>query len=254
MKKMEFSFADKVVLVTGAAGGIGRAISEQFGAAGARLFINGFQSEKLARFSAELSKQGVENSYMAIDITALGAPEELVGAVIAKYGKIDVLVNCAGTNRPQSAEDVTEQNWDVILGVNLKALFFMCQAAGREMIKRNGGKIINISSQAGIAAIPARAAYGASKGGVNQLTRNLALDWAKYNITVNAVAPTFVQTPLTKNMLADPDFQKYVIASIPLGRMAQPEEVAYATVFLASDFADMITGHILLVDGGWTIH
>lgn len=254
MKKPEFSFANKVVLVTGAAGGIGRAISEQFGAAGARLFLNGFQEEKLAKFALELSKQGVQNDHKAIDITALGAPEELVGAVIEKFGKIDVLVNCAGINRPQSAEDVTDRNWDNILDVNLKALFFMCQAAGRELIKRDGGKIVNISSQAGIVAIPGRTAYAASKSGVNQLTRNLALEWAKFNINVNAVAPTFVLTSLTKNMLADEDFQKYVIASIPLGRMAEPEEVAYATLFLASDMANMITGHVLSVDGGWTIH
>ena len=121
------------------------------------------------------------------------------------------------------------------------------------MIKSGGGKIINISSQAGIAALPLRAAYCSSKGGVNQLTRQLAYDWAKYNINVNAVAPTFVRTPLTESMLDDEAFKNYVLGSIPLGRMAEPEDVAYAVLFLASDLANMITGHILTIDGGWTI-
>ena len=121
------------------------------------------------------------------------------------------------------------------------------------MIKRGGGKIINLSSQAGLIALPLRAAYCSSKGGVNQLTRTLAMEWAKHNILVNAVAPTFVLTPLTEGMLKDEDFKRYVLGNIPLGRMATPEEVAYAALFLASDLANMITGHILNVDGGWTI-
>jgi len=132
-------------------------------------------------------------------------------------------------------------------------MFFLCYAAGREMIKRKRGKIVNISSQAGMVALPLRAAYCSSKGGVNQLTRALAYEWAKYNINVNAVAPTFVRTPFTRNMFADKHFERFVMDSIPLGRMAQQEDVAYAALFLASDFASMITGHILSVDSGWTI-
>jgi 2-deoxy-D-gluconate 3-dehydrogenase len=132
-------------------------------------------------------------------------------------------------------------------------MFFLSQAVGKEMIKMGGGKIINISSQAGIVALPLRSAYCSSKGGVNQLTRTLAYEWAKYNINVNAIAPTFVLTPLTEGMLEDEDFKKYVMDSIPLGRLARPEDIAYAALFLASDFASMITGHILTVDGGWTI-
>ena len=121
------------------------------------------------------------------------------------------------------------------------------------MIEKGKGKIVNISSQAGSVAIPYRAAYCSSKGGVNQLTRVLALEWSQYNINVNAVAPTFVETEMTKKMFADPEFKKFVLDSIPMARMASPEEVAYPVLFLATDFADMITGHILLVDGGWTI-
>jgi NAD(P)-dependent dehydrogenase (short-subunit alcohol dehydrogenase family) len=149
---------------------------------------------------------------------------------------------------------VTEKNWDDVLNINLKAMFFVSQAAGREMIKKGGGKIINISSQAGIVALPLRTAYCSSKGGVNQLTRTLALEWAKHNILVNAIAPTFVLTAFTEGMLKDKAFKKYVLDSIPLGRMATPDEIAYAALFLASDLSNMITGHILAVDGGWTAH
>jgi 2-deoxy-D-gluconate 3-dehydrogenase len=121
------------------------------------------------------------------------------------------------------------------------------------MIQKGGGKIINISSQAGSVAIPLRAAYCSSKGGVDQLTRVLTLEWSKYNIKVNAVAPTFVKTDMTNKMFEDPEFKKFVLDSIPLGRLASPEEVAYPVLFLASEYAEMITGHILMVDGGWTI-
>ncbi|MGB6065617.1 MAG: glucose 1-dehydrogenase [Desulfomonilaceae bacterium] len=253
MKKPELSLHDRVALITGAGGGIGRAIAFAFGAAGARVFLSATSPKKLADLSAELTAEGVEAAFKAIDIRPAGASGELVNSVVQTMGSIDILVNSAGINRPQKPEDVTEENWDAVLETNLKATFFMSQAAGKEMIKQKAGKIINISSQAGFVGLPLRAAYCSSKGGVNQLTRTLALEWAQHNILVNAIAPTFVLTPLTKGMFEDKDFLKYVLDSIPLGRMAEPEEIAYAALFLASDLSNMITGHILTVDGGWTI-
>jgi 2-deoxy-D-gluconate 3-dehydrogenase len=253
MNKPELSLEDRVALVTGASGGIGRAIVGLFGRAGATLFLNGVKEEKLAGLSEDLGQKGIPNEFKALDITTPGAAEALVRTAVDKWGRIDVLVNCAGINRPQKAEEVSETNWDDVMTINLKALFLVSQAAGRQMIKQRKGKIINISSQAGSVALPLRAAYCSSKGGVDQLTRTLALEWSKYNINVNAVAPTFVNGPWAGNMLKDKEFKKYVFDSIPLGRLAEPQEVAYATLFLATDFADMITGHILLVDGGWTI-
>jgi len=253
MKRPELSLDGKVALITGAAGGIGEAIARNFGAAGARLFLNGVREEKLKTLSSALASGGVEVGYKAIDITVSGAPQELVDDVIRRMGRIDIFVNSAGINRPQRSVDVTEKNWDDVLDINMKATFFVCQAAGREMIKKGGGKIVNISSQAGLVALPLRAAYCSSKGGVNQLTRTLAVEWAEHNINVNAVAPTFVLTPFTEGMLKDEAFKKYVLDNIPLGRMATPDEIAYATLFLASDLANMITGHILTVDGGWTV-
>lgn len=253
MKKPEFSLVGKVALITGASGGIGKAIAFAFGAAGARVFLSGTSEEKLQGVLAEMKAEGIQAAHKAIDIRGSGAPHELVATVVDTMGSIDILVNSAGINRPQNSVDVTEDNWDAVLDINLKATFFTSQAAARFMIKQGGGKIINISSQAGIVALPLRAAYCSSKGGVNQLTRTLALEWAKHNVLVNAVAPTFVVTPFTRGMFENKEFLSYVLDSIPLGRMAEPEEVAYAALFLASDLANMITGHILTVDGGWTI-
>lgn len=253
MKKPEFSLSGKTALVTGAAGGIGKAIALAFGACGAKVFLSGSSEEKLKKLLSEMTDEGFDAAYKAVDITKPGAPHELVEAAVGHMGSLDILVNSAGINRPQKSVDVTEANWDAILDINLKATFFTCQAAAKFMMKQGGGKIVNISSQAGRVALPLRAAYCSSKGGVDQLTRTLAIEWAKDNILVNAVAPTFVLTPLTRGMFENREFLNYVLESIPLGRMAEPEEIAYATLFLASDLSNMITGHILVVDGGWTV-
>jgi 2-deoxy-D-gluconate 3-dehydrogenase len=253
MMNTQLSLKNRTVLITGATGSIGGATVSLLGSAGATIYFNGTQEEKLARLSERLNEQGIDHHYKALNLTEKGAAEKLVNTCVQEMGRIDVLVNCAGINRVQLAEDVTEENWDAVHNINLKALFFICQAAGREMIKHRRGKIINISSQAGSVAIPFRSAYCSSKGGVDQLTRVLALEWSKYNINVNAVAPTFVETEMTIKMFDDPEFKKFVLDSIPLGRMAKPEEVAYPVLFLATEYADMITGHVLLVDGGWTI-
>lgn len=253
MMNTQLSLKNTTVLITGATGGIGEAIVSLLGSAGAVLYLNGTQEGKLARLSERLNEQGIDHHYKALNLTEKGAAEKLVNTCVQEMERIDVLVNCAGINRVQLAEDVTEENWDAVHNINLKALFFICQAVGREMIKHRRGKIINISSQAGSVAIPFRSAYCSSKGGVDQLTRVLALEWSKYNINVNAVAPTFVETEMTIKMFDDPEFKKFVLDSIPLGRMANPEEVAYPVLFLATEYADMITGHVLLVDGGWTI-
>ncbi|MFC1798313.1 SDR family NAD(P)-dependent oxidoreductase [Thermodesulfobacteriota bacterium] len=253
MNKPQFSLEGKTALITGASGGIGKAVCALMGAAGAQLFLNGTRQDKLQQLAGELGGKGISSSYKALDITQPGAPAELVESVVSEMGVIDILVNSAGINRPQKAEDVSEQNWDDVMELNLKALFLVCREAGREMIKRRSGRIINISSQTGTVALPLRAAYCASKGGVNQLTKVLALEWAPHNVTVNAVAPTFVKTEFTAEMFKDQNFKKYVLDSIPLGRMAESDEVAYAVLYLACDFAKIITGAILAVDGGWTI-
>ena len=254
MKCMEITLKDKVALITGAAGGLGGAIAWALGAAGARVFLHDLFEDKLKEITGAMKAEGIEAGYKALDITASGAPQVLVDAAVKAMGRVDILVNSAGINRPEKSEDVAEKNWDDVMNINLRAMFFVSQAAGKHMIARGGvGKIINLSSQAGSVALPLRAAYCSSKGAVNQLTRTLALEWAKHRIVVNAVAPTFVETPFTAKMFEDEEFKKYVLASIPLGRMVTAEEVANAVLFLASDLANMITGHVLAVDGGWTI-
>ncbi len=253
MKRREISLKGKVALVTGAAGGLGGAIARAFGAAGAKVFLHDLFEDKLREIVQAMKAEGIQAGCKALDITASGAPQVLVDAAVKEMGTVDIVVNSAGINRPQKSEDVTEKNWDDVMNVNLRAMFFVSQAAGRHMIGKGGGKIINLSSQAGLVALPLRAAYCSSKGGVNQLTRTLAMEWAKHKILVNAIAPTFVETALTAQMFKDENFKKYVLDSIPLGRMVKAEEIADAALFLASDLANMITGHILSVDGGWTI-
>ena len=254
MKPVEISLKDKVALVTGSAGGLGGAIARAYGEAGARVFLHDLFEDKLKDIAVSMKAEGIDTGYKALDITASGAPQKLVDAAVKEMGRIDILVNSAGINRPEKSEDVSEKNWDDVMNINLRAMFFVSQAAGKHMIARGGGgKIINLSSQAGSVALPLRAAYCSSKGAVNQLTRTLALEWAKHRIVVNAIAPTFVETPFTAQMFQDEEFKKYVLASIPLGRMVTSEEIANAALFLASDLSDMMTGHVLAVDGGWTI-
>jgi len=172
---------------------------------------------------------------------------------VAAFGHLDILVNCAGINITQMAVDVTEEAWDKVMDINLKALFFCCQAVGKIMIAQKSGKIINMSSQAGTVAIPLRSAYCSSKGGVNMLTKLLALEWAPYNIKVNAVAPTFVETKFTEPMFKNEEFLRYTLDNILLGKLGQPADVSGAVVYLASSASDLVTGHVLAVDGGWTI-
>jgi 2-deoxy-D-gluconate 3-dehydrogenase len=168
-----------------------------------------------------------------------------------RLGPLHILVNNAGINLPRPALEVTEEEWDLVLDTNLKGLFFAAQAAGRRMVERRYGRIVNMASQMGFVGFYFRAAYCASKAGVVNLTRVLAVEWAPYGVTVNAVAPTFVETPMTRGMLEDPWFREEVLRRIPMGRLADPQDVVDAVRYLASDAAAMVTGHTLLVDGGW---
>lgn len=187
-----------------------------------------------------------------MDVLKVSEIQDMVDASQKTFGKIDILVNNAGINVPQWAEEVTEEAWDRVIHTNLKGVFFAAQAVGRVMIRQKKGKIINISSQSGSVGLLQRAAYCSSKGGVNLLTKVLAIEWAKHNVLVNAVAPTFIETPMSKPMMEKEEFRKYVLGNIPLGHLGKPEDVIGAVIYLASESSNMVTGHILLVDGGWT--
>lgn len=168
------------------------------------------------------------------------------------FDRLDVLVNNAGLGANHPAEDVTEEDWDDMMDVNLKGLFFCCQAAGRIMLQQKRGRIINMSSQAGVVGIRQHAVYSASKGGVNLLTKVLALEWSSRGVTVNAVAPTFIYTPGTAERLDDPAYLKGVLDRLPIGHVGTINDVAGAVIYLASPAGGMVNGHVLLVDGGWT--
>jgi 2-deoxy-D-gluconate 3-dehydrogenase len=189
---------------------------------------------------------------LPLQLPDLNSIDQTVNRAVQHFGHIDILVNNAGINIPKEAFDVTEEDWDRVLDVNLKGLFFMSQRVGKIMRKTGGGKIVNIASQNGVVGYYKRAAYCSSKAGVVNLTRVLAIEWAPHHINVNAVGPTFILTPLTQSTFDDPTLREDIIKRIPLGRVGQPEDVVGAVVFLASPAASLITGHTLLIDGGWT--
>ena len=253
--RISLSLSGKIALVTGAGSGIGKISAMHLAKIGAELVLLGRNEKKLTETSSQISKSVGKCKWYSVDVTNTKEISNSVQKIRKECGEIDILVNSAGVNIPQKAEDVTIEAWNTIMDTNVKGLFFCCQAVGRQsMIPRKQGVIVNISSQAGKVALPLRAAYCSSKGAVDQLTRVLAFEWAKYGVRVNAVAPTFVETPFTKEMLIDQEFKNFVMNKIPLKRLATPLEVANVVCFLATNQSSMITGAIIPVDGGWTIH
>jgi len=188
-----------------------------------------------------------------MDVSKLDQVSRAVEDTLAHFGRLDVLVNNAGIAPSNLAENVKEVDYDATLAVNLKGTFFASQAAGRIMIQQNSGCIVNVSSQAGFVALPTESVYCMTKAAIVHLTKCLAVEWGKYNIRVNAIAPTFIETPGTESCLADPVFRADVVERIAaLHRIGQPSEVVGSVVFLASQAASLITGHTLIIDGGWT--
>ncbi|HTO81764.1 MAG TPA: glucose 1-dehydrogenase [Methylomirabilota bacterium] len=250
-----FDLAGQVVLVTGAARGLGRACALACAKAGADIAL-GLRDAKAAtgkQLASEIESLGRRALPLQMDVAKLDQVEAAVAAAETAFGKLDVLVNNAGIGPENLAENVNEADFDATLTVNLKGTFFAAQAAGRRMIKRKSGRIINMSSQAGSVALKGEAIYCMTKAGIDHLTRCLAYEWAPHNVTVNAVAPTFIWTDGTRPSLENPDFYKETLARIPLGRIGQPMDVAGAVVFLASPAASLITGVSLRVDGGWSL-
>jgi 2-deoxy-D-gluconate 3-dehydrogenase len=246
--------AGKTAIVTGAGSGLGKSIALALAQSGADLVITEVPGriDRAQEVVESVQSYGREAIALKLEVTSVKSIQRMVDTAIKRFSRIDILVNNAGINIPKDALDVTEEDWDRVLDVNLKGVFFCAQAVGREMVKRKSGKIINMASQNGVVGYYQRAAYCSSKAGVVNLTRVLAVEWASHHVNVNAVAPTFVLTPLTEKMFANRSFSREIRRRIPLGRLGKPEDVAGAVVFLASPAADLITGHTLLVDGGWT--
>ncbi len=252
VKYPDFRLDGKVALITGAARGLGRACALALANAGADIALGLRDVNSAEDVEKEIARLGRRSLRLAMDVASMEQIRQAVDKAEKSFGHIDILVNNVGIAPPNPAEEVTEEDYDETLNLNVKATFFVSQAVGRIMIRQGGGRIINMSSQAGFIALQDESVYCMTKAAVNHLTRNLASEWAKYHINVNAVAPTFVETPGTEPWLSDPDFRKSVVDRIPLGRVGKPMEVAGAVVFLASDAASLITGEIMLIDGGWT--
>ena len=248
-----FTLTGQTALVTGAARGLGRAIALALADAGADVALGLRAPGSADDLVADIEAMGRRALTVPMDVTDLSQIGPAIDTVVAHFGRLDILVNNAGLGPANPAEDVTEADFDLTIDVNLKGLFFASQAAGRVMIGRGGGRIVNLSSQAGFVALPTEAIYCASKAAVAHLTKCLAIEWGQHGITVNAVAPTFIRTDGTESDLADPAFEADVRERIAgLHRIGEPMDVAGGVVFLASPAAGLITGTTLLIDGGWT--
>ena len=243
----------QVALVTASSKGIGRACALALAEAGADIILGLRQLPAGKDLVRQIQKLGRAVLPVQMDVTKMDEITSAVQAGFRHFKRIDILVNNAGIGAPNPAERVNERDFDDTLNVNLKGTFFTAQAVGRIMIKQKRGRIINMCSQAGFVALHTESVYCMTKAAIAHLTKCLALEWAPYNITVNAVAPTFITTPGTRKWLDDADFRDSVRQRIPLGRIGKPEEVAGPVVFLASPAASLITGETLMVDGGWTI-
>ena len=252
MEQVDFSLAGQVALVSGASRGIGHDLVLALAQAGAIVAAGARSTDDVAALVAEVAHHGGRALALELDVSDGDSIRRAVERVLAGEARIDILVNNAGVGANHDAVDVTEADWDEMMDVNLKGLFFLTQAVGRSMVERGYGRIVSLSSQAGLVGIPRHAVYSASKGGVNMLTRVLALEWAPHGLTVNAIAPTFIRTPGTAERLDDPAFAADVLARIPVGRFGTTADVAAAVLYLASPAAGLVTGTVLRVDGGWT--
>ncbi len=248
----KMSLAGNVGVVTGGSRGIGRGAAMALAEAGADIVLNSRNTDRLESTADEIRKLGRKVVAVPGDMGVKEDIERLIETALDEFGKIDILVNNAGTTYRIAAEDFPEDEWDRVLDVNLKGVFLCCQLAGREMIKRKKGKIINTASLTSTIGIRTTLAYGSSKGGLVILTKTLAVEWAKYNINVNAIAPGFIATDLTKPIMEDRQRNEHILSRTPMGRWGTPEDLKGTFAFLASEASDFVTGQIIYVDGGWT--
>jgi NAD(P)-dependent dehydrogenase (short-subunit alcohol dehydrogenase family) len=248
-----FDLNGQVALVTGAARGLGNAISLALAHAGADVALGLRDVNAAGDLADQIAAMGRRALPLQMDVQRLDQIFQAVDEAVRQFGRLDILVNNAGLGPDNLAENVREEDFDLTLAVNLKGTFFASQAAGCVMIRQRSGRIINLSSQAGFVALRTESVYCMTKAAIAHLTKCLAVEWGQYNITVNAVAPTFIRTPGTESALENPQFRAQVIERIAaLHRIGEPMDVAGAVVFLASSAASLITGETILIDGGWT--
>ena len=245
-----FSVKDRVTLVSGGSRGIGGAIARGFAERGARVIITGREAETLKTAAQAMSAPENPVMFEVCDVANIAQIREVVAKVREDHGRIDTLINVAGVNRRKPVEEVTEEDYDFILNINLKGAFIMAQEVGRVMIAQKGGSQINIGSLNNYAPLTAVAPYAISKGGLLSMTRSLALEWGGHGVRVNGLAPGFILTDLTRKLWSDPTMQAWAKTNTPLGRLGEVEDLVGTAIFLASDAAAFLTGQTIFVDGG----
>lgn len=247
-----FSLEGRVAVVTGAGRGLGRTMAVALAAAGADVVVSSRTHAEIASIRDEIRGLGRRSEAIAADTTRESDGNQLMDQAVSALGSIDILVNNAGINIRKPVLELTPEEYRQVLATNLEGYFLCARAAGRHLVEQGHGKVINVSSIMGSVALPGQAAYASSKGGVEQLTKVLALEWALHGVQVNALAPTYFETELTRPLFEDPERNSFISGRTPMGRWGQPHELAGAVIFLASRASDYITGHTLVVDGGWT--
>jgi NAD(P)-dependent dehydrogenase (short-subunit alcohol dehydrogenase family) len=246
---------NKVALVTGAGRGIGRSLALGLAEAGADVILTSRTMEQLVQVADEIKAMGRRAMTVTMDARNWDSIQGAVDQAISEMGSIDILVNNAGITIKMPAEDYTREDWDQVISTNLTGVFACAQAVGRQMIKNGYGKIINMASVGGQTALTGSIAYCAAKGGILQITRTLAAEWAKYNINVNAIGPAYIETPMVEKVMEErPELSQRIKDRTPMGRLGKPEEVVGAAIFLASDAASYVNGETIFVDGGWTAY
>lgn len=242
---------NKIAIITGAGSGIGRAIALAFSEEGAKIVIADW-SEKGGKGTVEqIKKQGGEAVFVKTDVSKSSDIDEMVKSCLDNFGRVDILVNNAGIYRTYNLHEMSEKDWDKVIAVNLKSVFLGSKRVIPEMFKQGKGKIINTTSIAGLVGFAQSGAYCASKGGIIALSKEMAVEYAPKKINVNCIAPGVIKTAMTKDMIADPQTKEFLENSTPYPRLGEPEDIAQAAVYLASDESDFVNGGVLVVDGGW---
>jgi NAD(P)-dependent dehydrogenase (short-subunit alcohol dehydrogenase family) len=248
---MSYDLTGKIAIVTGGGSGLGRDIALSLASAGATVVVADLNTDLGQKTVDEIKQAGRDSAFHRLDVSNSQQVREMTAAAVERFGAINILVNSAGITKRLPPLDFPEEDFDCIIAVNLKGTFLCCQAAARQMVKQGSGKIVNLTSIGGMVGLPNTVAYCASKGGVVQMTRALAIDLAPHKINVNAIAPSLANTPIATSVFQNPKTLEWFLSKVPLGRLCEPRDISEAVLFLSSSASDFITGHILSVDGGY---